>query len=308
MREERPASRDVAIVGGGPAGLAAALTAGRMHRRAIVFQAGIPRAAHAPCYHNYLGFPDGIAGEELLARGRAHAERWGAEIVEAAVTGIERRDTDPRFVLDTTEGSFQARGLVLATGVKDRQLRCGDLYSDTGKGVHYCVVCDAREALGERVAVVGSDESAFGMICVLRDFTDDLWLLLDGEEPTLNAEQLSLLDRWEVHIVPDALVAYAADSEGVEFTTEDGRRLPFPHVFIARGTTPRTELAEALGCALDDDGYIVTDESQATSIPYVYAAGDGDGGHKQVTQAMAEGELAVLELIAKIRLDEMDRG
>ncbi|HET6361240.1 MAG TPA: NAD(P)/FAD-dependent oxidoreductase, partial [Gemmatimonadota bacterium] len=148
-------------MGGGPAGLAAALATSRMNRRAVCLEAGIPRTAHAPCYHNYLGFPRGISGEELLRLGREQAERWGAVMVNAAVTAVEiDSEGPPGFVLSTTEGSFRAIGVVFATGVKDRQLRCGNLYGETGRGVHYCVVCDGLEVREQRTAVVGSGEHA----------------------------------------------------------------------------------------------------------------------------------------------------
>jgi len=287
-------------VGGGPAGLAAALATSRMNRRAICLEAGTPRTAHAPCYHNYLGFPDGISGEELLRLGREQAERWGAAMVDAAVTAVEiDPDGPPGFVLATTEGPVRARGVVFATGVKDRQLRCGNLYGETRHGVHYCVICDGLEVRGHRVAVVGSGEHAVETIEALRDFTLDLHLLLDGEPPP-RGSHAERLEAWGVRIYRAPLEEYHCGADGVRFASADDPA-PFPHVFIATGVLPRTDVAAALGCRLDRDGYIVTDERQATSVSFVYAAGDCDGGRKQVTQAMAEGETAGIELARRLR-------
>lgn len=287
-------------MGGGPAGLAAALATSRMNRRAVCLEAGTPRTAHAPCYHNYLGFPRGISGEQLLRLGREQAQRWGAVVVNAAVTGVEiEREGPPGFVLATTEGPVRARGVVFATGVKDRQLRCGNLYAETRRGVHYCVVCDGLEVRGERVAVVGSGERAVDTLEALRDFTSDLHLLLDGE-PAPRGAHAKLLKAWGVRLYPAPLEEYGCGPEGVRFASADDPA-PFPHVFIATGVLPRTDVAAALGCRLDGDGYIETDERQATSIPFVYAAGDCDGGRKQVTQAMAEGETAGVELARRLR-------
>ena len=287
-------------MGGGPAGLAAALATGRMNRRAVCLEAGTPRTVHAPCYRNYLGFPDGISGEDLLRLGREQAERWGAVMVNAAVTAVEIDSVGPPgFVLETTEGPYRARGVVFATGVKDRQLRCGNLYGETGHGVHYCVVCDGREVCGQRVAVVGSGEHAAETIEALRDFTSDLHLLLDGE-PAPRGSAAKRLEAWGVRTYPAPLEEYRCGAEGVRFVSADDAA-PFPHVFIATGVLPRTEVAEALGCRLDREGYIATDERQATSVPFVYAAGDCDGGRKQVTQAMAEGETAGIELTRRLR-------
>jgi thioredoxin reductase (NADPH) len=271
-----------------------------MNRRAVCLEAGTPRTAHATCYHNYLGFPRGISGEELLRLGREHAERWGAVMVSAAVTAVEiDAEGAPGFVLVTTEGRFLAKGVVFATGVKDRQLRCGNLYGETERGVHYCVVCDGLEVRGQRVAVVGSGEHAAETIGALRDFTSDLHLLLDGE-PAPGGSLARRLNEWGVRVYPAALEEYGCGPDGVRFASAD-EPAPFPHVFIATGVIPRTDVAEALGCRLDREGYIATDERQATSMPFVYAAGDCDGGRKQVTQAMAEGETAGIELARRLR-------
>ena len=287
-------------MGGGPAGLAAAIATGRMNRRAVCLEAGTPRTAYAPCYHNYLGFPRGISGQELLRLGREQAQRWGAVMVNAAVTAVEI-DTGgpPGFVLLTTEGRYRASGVVFATGVKDRQLRCGNLYGETGHGVHYCVVCDGLEVRGERVAVVGSGDHAMSTVEALRDFTRDLHLLLDGE-PGPRGSVATQLQGWGVRVYPAPLEEYSCGPDGVRFASTDGPG-PFPHVFIATGVIPRTDVAQALGCRLDSEEYIATDARQATSVPFVFAAGDCDGGRKQVTQAMAEGETAGIELARRLR-------
>jgi thioredoxin reductase (NADPH) len=227
-------------------------------------------------------------------------ELWGAALVNAAVTDVEiEADGPPGFVLATSKDPVRAKGVVFATGVKDRQLRCGNLYGETERGVHYCVVCDGLEVRGERVAVVGSGQHAVDTIEALRDFTSDLHLLLDGE-PAPRGTRAELLNAWGVHLYAAPLEQYECGPEGVRFASVDEPG-PFPHVFIATGVLPRTDVAAALGCRLDGEGYIATDGRQATSVPFVYAAGDCDGGRKQVTQAMAEGETAGVELARRLR-------
>lgn len=293
----------IAVVGGGPAGLSASLAFGRMNRASVVFQAGVPRAARAPCYFNYLGFPDGISGEELLERGRRGARRWGAEIVDAAVTSV--KPDDRGFRIETTDGAFRAAGVILATGVIDCQIGCGDLYQEVGGGVHYCVVCDGYETRGERVAVVGEGDKALEMVDALLDFTPDVHLLLDGGEIT--AAERARLERQGIAVHDAPLRGYACHETGIDLESDDDLER-FPHLFIATGVRPRSDVAAGLGCALDDEGYIITDERHATSIPLVYAVGDCDGGQKQVTQAMAEGELAALEMIRDLRERERTAG
>lgn len=315
---------DIAIVGGGPAGLSAAVAAGRMNRCTACFEAGTPRTAHAPRYFNVLGFPEGLSGEALLRLGREQARRWATEVRDARVTSVERLGAgaragrlprargspdpepaarpdalDARFLLRTSEGAVAARGLILATGIRDRQPPCGNLYGE--RGIHYCVVCDGYETRGEKVAVVGNGEEAFSMVEALRDFTSDLHLLLDGLAEEFSPDQRRLLESWGVKVHPARIRQYSCSEQGVSFRAGDGAEVTYPHVFVALGVAPNTALAAQVGCELDEAGFVVTDERQATTVPYVYAAGDCDGGRKQVTQAMAEGEMAALELARLLR-------
>lgn len=324
---------DIAIVGGGPAGLSAAVAGGRMNRRTVCFETGTPRTAHAPRYYNYLGFPDGVSGREMLELGRKQARRWGSQLWDVPVTALERVDegkevgiaragtagrdggreagrdggieaagpTPPAapFRLETPAGLVHARGVIFATGIEDRHPRCGSLYGE--RGIHYCVVCDGYETRGERVAVVGHGAGALEMVEALRDFTADLHLLLDGHPAELDEEGLHALEAWGVRVEQPELERHHCSPRGVFFDTAEGEELFFPHVFVALGVEPNTDLARQLGCHLDGSGFIVTDERQRTSLPFVYAAGDCDGGHKQVTQAMAEGELAAIELAKLLR-------
>ena len=292
----------MAVVGGGPAGLAAAVAVGRMNRRAIVFEAGTPRTAHAPCYHNVLGLPEGISGERLLALGHQQAERWGAAFRESAVADGHVTNGRSRFRLTLAdETTVSAAGIVLATGVKDRQPTCGPLYGETDRGIHYCVICDGREATGEPTAVVGRSPHAVGMIEALRDFTSDLHLLLDAEDVALDGDSIACLGSWGVRVIPGLLEAADFSDGVVHFRTSRGQTLEFAHVFLALGVVPRTRVAENLGCRLDAEGYVWTDEAGATSVPFVFAAGDCLGGLKQVTQAMAEGERAAIGLSKALR-------
>jgi thioredoxin reductase (NADPH) len=295
---------DVAVVGGGPAGLAAALAVGRLNRRALVLEAGTPRTAHAPCYHNYLGFPDGLSGARLLELGHRQSERWGATFREAAVVEIAPASDGGRrrFRLELADETTEtAAGIILATGVKDCQPSCGPLYHETTSGIHYCAICDGREALGARTAVVGRDADAVDMVGALRDFTADLHLLLDDELAALPAEAEDRLASWGVEIVPGHMEAVELDGVTVRFQLADRGELEFDHVFLALGVVPRTRVADALGCALDGDGYVRTDETGGTTVPFVFAAGDCSGGLKQVTQAMAEGERAAIGLCRALR-------
>jgi thioredoxin reductase (NADPH) len=296
---------DVAVVGGGPAGLAAALAAARMNRPVLCFEAGTPRTIHAPHYHNVLGFPRGISGEALLRMSREQVAQWGAEIRDAEV--LAARHAGHGFVLDVGGADpVEARGIVFATGVYDNQPSCGNLYDQTSRGIHYCVVCDGYETRGQRVAVIGRDDDALDTLTALRDFTDDLHLVLD-QDAVLGAAARASLAAEGVRVHEGPVGSCMAGDDGVRFELAGEGELVVAHVFLALGVTPKTEVAAELGCALDEEGYIATDSSLATTVPLVYAAGDCNGGRKQVTQAMAEGERAALELVSQLRSKDVSR-
>lgn len=298
---------DVAVVGGGPAGLAAAVGVGRLNRRALVLEAGVPRTAHATCYHNYLGFPDGLSGERLLDLGHRQAERWGATFRERAVVAAAptSKRGRRRFRIELGDETVEtAAGIILATGVKDCQPSCGPLYDATASGIHYCAICDGRETTGARTAVVGRDSRAVDMAGALRDFTTDLHLLLDDERDALTAEARTRLASWGIEIVAGCLESVELVDSMVRFRGADGTPLQFEHVFLALGVVPRTRVAESLGCALDAEGYVRTEDSGGTTVPFVFAAGDCSGGLKQVTQAMAEGERAAIGLCKALREED----
>ncbi|HEY7530163.1 MAG TPA: NAD(P)/FAD-dependent oxidoreductase [Gemmatimonadota bacterium] len=301
-----PQRVEIAVVGGGPAGLAAAVAGARLNRRTACFEAGVPRTSHAPRYFNVLPFPAGISGPELLERGREAARRWGAEVHDAAVTAVRRGapEVPDRFLLETATGPVGAAGVVFATGIRDRQPACGTLYDVPG--VHFCPICDGFEVRGLRTAVIGRDRDAFAAVEALRDFTDDLTLLLDGGASELDSRERAELAAWRVAVRAERLTACRPVAGGVELRTGDGARDVWPHVFVVLGCTPNTALAASLGCATDTRGFLRTDAAQATSVPHVFAAGDCDGGPKQVTQAMAEGEMAALGL-AKLLRRELGR-
>jgi thioredoxin reductase (NADPH) len=272
-----------------------------MNRRTACFEAGVPRAGHAPRYFNILPFPRGIPGRELVELGRASAKRWGADVREEAVTAVRPGppDVPDRFLVETAAGAIGAAGVVFATGIRDRQPGCGSLYDVPG--VHYCAVCDGFEVRGRPAAVIGRDRGAFETLEALRDFTGDLTLLLDGGPLGLDAREREELAAWGVPVREARLTACSAAGEGVQVRAEDGSAEVWPHVFVALGSTPNTALAAALGCAVDAEGFLRTDERQATTVSHVYAAGDCDRGPKQVTQAMAEGEMAALALARLLR-------
>jgi thioredoxin reductase (NADPH) len=167
---------DCLIVGGGPAGLTAALYLARYHRRVAVFDSGESRATLIPRSRNYPGFPTGISGKELLTLLESQSEAYGVSITRSRITSLEIRTKF--FVGNYEGGALHARTVLLATGIVDKAPAMDKLDEGIAEGIiRYCPVCDGFEATDRRIAVLGSSGDAVGKAIFLRDYSKDVTLL-----------------------------------------------------------------------------------------------------------------------------------
>ena len=227
--------------------------------------------------HNYLGFPEGVPARELCARGTAQARRYGAQFSDSEVVAIRRAPGG--FVLEGSSGeSCRARGVILATGVRDNWTRFPGFEAFVGRSLHWCVVCDGYEMRGKRVVVAGNDDEAARVALQLYRFTSDVTLVTNDGALGLTPEAAGWLERRKVPVVIGRIASgRARDGEPgmlASLHLEDGRELPVEHLFSHQGATPQTALARSLGVELSGSGYIKGDTEQRTSEPFVYAAGD----------------------------------
>lgn len=292
--------RDCVIVGGGPAGLTAAIYLGRFRRPALVIDAGDPRAGWIPTSHNHPGFPQGINGGELIGLMQGQARIYDAEIRSAEVKGLEHDETSGVFTLQTTEGEVRAFNVILATGVEDVQPPIPGMYAATQRGViRWCPICDAYEVTGKRVAVIGKDQHAAREIDFLRTYTDRLGLILiEGGE--LDAGCAEDLAGSGVEVIRCAAsdISLEADHLGVR---ADGREHRFDSAYPALGMEPRSKLAHDAGARLGPDDRLVVSPHMMTSICGLYAAGDMVRGLNQISIAQAEGAIAATDIHNRLR-------
>ncbi len=291
---------DALVIGGGPAGLTAAIYLARYRWRFVVVDAGHSRCAWIPTSHNHPGFPDGIDGQVLVERMREQAERYGARIVKGEVEGLAR--DDGRFVATAADGTERrARFVLLATGVIDLEPGLPDLYDSVRNGlVRYCPICDGFEVRGERVAVIGHGEHGVREAEFIRDYADDLTLLTLGE-PLADNHRRRLAERGigneerrveRVEVVADRLEA---------FRMAGGDVLAFDTVYSALGTAPRSDLARRIGADMAEDGRVCVDPHQETSVPNLFAAGDVVPGLNQITIAQAQAAVAATAIHNRLR-------
>ena len=284
---------DCVIVGGGPAGLTAAIYTARFRLRTIVIDAGNSRAAQIPCTRNHAGFPDGISGADLLDRMRAQAIRFGAELRSERVLGLEGRYGD--FMAQLAEGqAVRARAILLATGVSNHRPDIADaLHDDAVKRgwLRYCPVCDGFEVTDENVGVIGSGARAVKEATFLRAYTERVTIIAPHGEADFDAAQRADMAAIGVAMLHGPASDFRAGTQGLSLQA-GGKRVTFDAIYPALGSTVHSELAAGLGALLTEDGCIKVDAHQRTSVPGLYAAGDAVIGLDQISHAMGEAGVA----------------
>jgi thioredoxin reductase (NADPH) len=294
---------DCLVIGGGPAGLTAAIYLARYRRRFEVVDSDASRAAWIPLSHNHAGHPDGIAGTDLLMRMRRQAERYGAKLTKGKVLRLRRAD-DVGFVAELPDREVRAKTILLATGVVDREPELPNLYDAVQRGlIRHCPICDGYEVIDHKVAVVGHGKMCFGEVLFLRDYTADLTFLTLGRPMDLEPDQKSRLREAGVTVVETPAVEVAlAGGRITELVLADGRRLAFDTIYSALGTDPRNALARQLGAELDgEDGRVLVDAHQQTTADGVYAAGDIVAGLNQISVAMGQAAVAATAIHNRLR-------
>lgn len=277
---------DCLIVGGGPAGLTAALYLGRFHRSCLVVDAGRSRASWIPRSRNYPGFPPGINGNDLLVRLREQASGYGARLEHGRVERIEPH-TDG-FSVRYGERTCVARRIILATGIKDTLPDMPDVEQAISEGkVRLCAICDGYEVDGDNVAVYGEAENAIGHAVFLRTFSDRVTVVVHGE-PDACDQAIALADHYDIQVISDRVESLHPCDTGIELLTCGGDRHHFDIIYPNLGARFRSDLAVQLGVPCDECGGVPVDDHLQTSVRGLYAIGDVTLGLKQISVAIGQ--------------------
>ena len=318
-----PPTYDVAIVGGGPAGLTAGIWLARYLHSVVVIDSGDPRHWETRGVNGFLGMPH-VKPAELRAAGRDECRKYGVELIDGFVAKV-RKDGDDDFAVEYDpmpvtkaaedgEGSgaprapddnepractteLRARRLLLAFGLKDEWPKVPGLRQVYGSTAHVCPDCDGYETRDKRVAVIGAGRKAVGLALNITTWTTDIVICTNGCEADLEPEYQEKLDALGIPVVTDVLTGIDADDSAIRALLLDGGgRIPCDKVFFKLSQRPADDLGAQLGCERDDEGQIVTDDHGHTSVYNVFAAGDIVPGPQLAINAAARGAVAALAI------------
>jgi thioredoxin reductase (NADPH) len=290
---------DVAVVGGGPAGLTAALYTTRLGLDTVLVNRGGGRAAMMQDTHNVIGVTEDVSGVEFLRTAQEQVQAYGADYRRGFVNDVDREGE--RFVLTTEDATLSAKRVVLATGFSDE--KPDPPLPPTGRGLHYCLHCDAYMFVDEPVYVMGHGDSAAYVAMIMLNFTDEVDLLLRGDEPTWSEETDRMLRAHPIDVIDAEITGMNRGPDGwlESFEFEDGATREYRGGFPMYGSDYNNDLAATLGCDRNDDGTVAVDDHGRTSVDGVYAVGDLVQGHNQIPVAMGQGAKAGIAIHMDLR-------
>lgn len=290
---------DVAIVGGGPAGLSAGIWLARYLHSVVLIDSGDPRNWATRSVNGFLGLPR-IRPPELRALGREECRRYGVELVDAIVDKV-RQLGDEHFVLDLENGErYASRRLVLAIGLRDNWPDIPGLDHVFGANAHVCPDCDGYECRDKKTVVVGTGRKAVGLALNLTTWTHDIIICTNGEPANLDRDEYcQKLDALNIPVISDRITHITSADKSREIYSlelDSGMCLDADKLFFTFGQHAADDLGVQLGCKRDADGQIIVDGHYHTSVWNVFAGGDIVPGPQLAISAASDGAIAALAM------------
>lgn len=288
---------DCVIIGGGIAGLQAAIQLGRYNHACLVLDSNQGRSTRCRSYHNLLGWPDGISGAHLREIGRTQAQVLGIEFEQATVWRASQ-DLETFTLTTADQNIIQAKTLLIATGIIDHIPRIPGLEPALGLSMYVCPDCDGYECRNRTTVIIGAGRTGAEMALTLKYWTDDVTLILHDDEQPVPPEWVEKLKIHGIPVITQPVTHVACDAKSMlqSVLLADGQQLRAERGFVAfGGNAVQSELAAQLGVKrLNGRHILVNPRTKMTNVPGVWAAGDVVAHSEQVSIAMADGSQAAI--------------
>jgi thioredoxin reductase (NADPH) len=294
----------VIVVGGGLAGLSAGIYLGRARRETLLIDSGKSMARWEPDVQNYLGFPEGISGEELLRRARRQARKYGVKIVRDDIRSARRLKSE--FFLKGTRADYRAPSLLLATGIFHIPPEIPGVSACLGHSLFFCKDCDGFRIQGRPVAIYGwtneTVEYALGMLL----YSSCVAIVTNGREPRWDRLHAKWAREYEIPVHRSRIVDVSHRGSHLQsLRFAEGSSLLIEALFTTRGDIYLNALAKKLGAKINADGEIVVDLDMRTSVPGLYAAGCVTPANCQMIIAAGQGATAAQAINRDLFLESL---
>ncbi len=283
--------RDVIIIGGGIAGLSAAIYLGRAERDTLVIDSGHSMATWEPEVRNYLGFPKGVSGEDLLKFGRQQARFHEVEFAHDEIKSVRRRKTG--FTLRGRRTSYRTNRLLIATGIFHLPPKIAGVKECLGHSMFFCKDCDGYRVRGKRIAICGANDEAVEYALGMLSYSACVIVATNGEKQRWSPRHTKWLREYEIPVHRAKITGVdhrACQVRGLRL--KGGTEVRIDYIFTTRGDIFHTELAESVGAKLDRDGQIKVDQCMRTNVPRLYSAGCVTPANCQMIIAAGQGAAA----------------
>jgi thioredoxin reductase (NADPH) len=286
-----PDTREVIVVGGGIAGLSAAIYLGRAQRDTLVIDSGHSMAKWEPSVENYLGFPQGVGGKELLRNGRKQAKRSEVRFVHDEIKAVSSRRSV--FVLKGKKKTYRTKRLLLATGIFHLPPEIPGVKQCLGHSMFFCKDCDGCRVREKRIAIIGANNEAVEYALGMLHYSACVIVATNGEKPRWDKRHARWLAEYEIPVARQRICGVHHRNRKIralEFA--GGQSVKIDCLFTTRGDIFYNGLAKKLGAKLDADGQIKVDQCMRTSVPRLYAAGCVTPANCQMIIAAGQGAAA----------------
>lgn len=284
-------THEVIIIGGGLAGLSAAIYLGRSQRETLLIHTNRSMAKWEADVQNYLGFPEGIDGEDLLARGMEQVVRFEVAVIEDDIRSLTL-DGDT-FCLSGAGTVYRARRVLLATGLTHLPPEIPGVRECLGQSLFFCKDCDAFRVQGKKIVIIGGNNEAADYALAMLLFTSNVMICTNGRTPRWDTDHAGWLEEYAVPIRHDRIRSVLHDNgQLTAFIFEQGGPVHVEGAFTTRGDVYHTNLAESAGAKLDEDGQVIVDHYLQTTVPGLYAAGCVTPANCQMIIAAGQGAIA----------------